>query len=82
MNLLPCLDTASQCVAANMAAISDLVAASAALHDRVDLSDQELDYKLRDHVAYLRRSISSKALQSVAHDEAFLDVSNCFLQLL
>lgn len=59
-----------------MAAISNLVEASAALHDRTDLSNKELDHLLHEHVSILRQSIASRSLGSVAKDETLLDVSN------
>lgn len=59
-----------------MTAISELVAASATLHDRTDLSNNELDHLLHEHVKILRQSIASRALGLVAQDETLLDVNN------
>ncbi|KAJ6123233.1 hypothetical protein N7512_005698 [Penicillium capsulatum] len=53
-----------------MTTIADLIAASAALHD---LSDNELDHRLHEHVAILRKLITTKALDQIAQDETLFD---------
>ena len=59
-----------------MSIISDLVAASVALQHSRGLSYEELDHRIKDHVATIRQLLSTKTLESLAHDEIVLDVSS------
>lgn len=59
-----------------MATISALVSASARLHNSAGLSDEDYDRQIRDLVTYFKHSLSTKALDSVARDDALLDVSS------
>jgi COP9 signalosome complex subunit 3 len=63
----------------NMAAISALVSASAKLHDITGSSYEAYDRQIRDHVAYCRNLLSTKALSSVSRDGSVLDVSSFLL---
>ncbi|KAJ5660278.1 hypothetical protein N7507_006729 [Penicillium longicatenatum] len=56
-----------------MSIVTDLVAASAALHDPTSLSNEDYDRRLRDHIAYVRQLMSKKDLGSIAYDQAFLN---------
>jgi COP9 signalosome complex subunit 3 len=62
-----------------MAAISALVSASAKLHDFTGSSYEGYDRQMRDHVAYCRNLLSTKALSSVSRDGSVLDVSSFLL---
>jgi COP9 signalosome complex subunit 3 len=58
-----------------MSIVTDLVAASAALHDPTSLSNEDYDHRLRDHIAYVRQLMSKKDLGSIAYDQALLNAS-------
>jgi COP9 signalosome complex subunit 3 len=58
-----------------MTLASDLAAASAHLHDSARLSSSEYDRRLRELVEYLRRLLSTGALDILANKETILDVS-------
>jgi COP9 signalosome complex subunit 3 len=63
-----------------MTLVSDLAAASAHVHDSAKLSSGDYDRRLRELVEYLRRLLSTKALDTLANDESILDVSgSCFI---
>lgn len=65
---------------AGMTLVSDLAAASANVHDSAKLSSGDYDRRLRELVEYLRRLLSTKALDTLANDESILDVSeSCFI---
>lgn len=65
---------------AEMTLVSDLAAASAHVHDSAKLSSGDYDRRLRELVEYLRRLLSTKALDTLANDESILDVSgSCFI---
>lgn len=64
-----------------MAVIPALVTASTKLHNSAGLTDEGYDCQIRDHVAYCRNLLSTKALTSVSRDESVLDVSRFFLGL-
>lgn len=57
-----------------MALISDLLSASAHLHNPI--IDDEYDRRIRDLVEYFKRLLSTKSLDACANDETFLDVGN------
>jgi hypothetical protein len=61
---------------ARMTLLSDIVSASANLHHSNHLPSDEYDRRIRDLVEYLRRLQTTKALDSFANDEPFLDVSS------
>jgi len=61
-----------------MAAISALASASTKLRNFTSLSNEGYDRQMRDHVAYCRNLLSTKALDSVSRDESVLDVSSFF----
>ncbi|OGE54814.1 hypothetical protein PENARI_c005G11326 [Penicillium arizonense] len=56
-----------------MTLVSDLAAASAHVHDSAKLSSGDYDRRLRELVEYLRRLLSTKALDTLANDESILD---------
>lgn len=65
---------------ADMTLVSDLAAASAHVYDSAKLSSDDYDRRLRELVEYLRRLLSTKALDTLANDESILDVSgSCFI---
>jgi hypothetical protein len=65
---------------AGMTLVSDLAAASANVHDSAKLSSGDYDRRLRELVEYMRRLLSTKALDTLANDESILDVSeSCFI---
>jgi COP9 signalosome complex subunit 3 len=57
-----------------MALISDLLSASAQLHNPT--INAEYDRGIRDLVDYFKRLLSTKTLDACANDETFLDVGN------
>jgi hypothetical protein len=57
-----------------MTVLSDIVAASARLHNSTTLPNDEYDRRIRESVEYFRRLLSTKALVSLADDESLLNV--------
>lgn len=57
-----------------MTLLSDLIAASAHLHNPINLPNDEYDRRIRELVEYFRRLLSTKALDAFAEDESFLNV--------
>lgn len=60
---------------ARMTLLSDIISASAHLHSSNHLPSDEYDRRIRELVEYFRRLQTTKALESFANDESFLDVS-------
>jgi hypothetical protein len=58
-----------------MTLLSDIISASAHLHRSNHLNSDEYDRRIRELVEYFRRLQTTKALESFANDESFLDVS-------
>ncbi|OQD91417.1 hypothetical protein PENSOL_c054G09568 [Penicillium solitum] len=56
-----------------MTLLSDIISASANLHHSNHLPSDEYDRRIRDLVEYFRRLQTTKALDSFANDESFLD---------
>ncbi|CAI7570777.1 unnamed protein product [Penicillium glandicola] len=56
-----------------MTLLSDIISASAHLHDSNHLPSNEYDRRIRELVEYFRRLQSTKALDSFANDVSFLD---------
>ncbi|KAJ5591767.1 uncharacterized protein N7459_002136 [Penicillium hispanicum] len=56
-----------------MAAISDLISASTAIQNSTGLSKESFDCQIREHIAFIRQSLSTKALSSLLSDETALD---------
>ncbi|KAJ5447852.1 hypothetical protein N7445_002673 [Penicillium cf. griseofulvum] len=56
-----------------MALLSDIISASAHLHNSNQLPSDEYDRRIRELVEYLRRLQSTKALDSLANDKSVLD---------
>ncbi|KAJ5473659.1 hypothetical protein N7475_003225 [Penicillium sp. IBT 31633x] len=56
-----------------MTLLSDLIAASAHLHNPINLPNDEYDRRIRELVEYFRRLLSTKALDAFAEDESFLN---------
>ncbi|KAF4760792.1 hypothetical protein HAV15_007328 [Penicillium sp. str.  len=59
-----------------MTLLSDIISASANLHHSNHLPSDEYDRRIRDLVEYFRRLQTTKALDSFANDESFLDRFN------
>ncbi|OQD79580.1 hypothetical protein PENANT_c048G11375 [Penicillium antarcticum] len=59
-----------------MTLVSDLAAASAHVHDSAKLPSGDYDRQLRELVEYLKRLLSTKALDALANDESILDHFN------
>jgi COP9 signalosome complex subunit 3 len=57
-----------------MALLSDIISASAHLHNSNQLPSDEYDRRIRELVEYLRQLQSTKALDSLANDKSVLDV--------
>lgn len=55
-----------------MALIADLLSASAHLHS--PMANEEYDRRIRELVDYFKRLLSTKALDSAANVESYLDV--------
>ncbi|KAJ5295182.1 hypothetical protein N7508_010003, partial [Penicillium antarcticum] len=60
----------------DMTLVSDLAAASAHVHDSAKLPSGDYDRQLRELVEYLKRLLSTKALDALANDESILDHFN------
>jgi hypothetical protein len=58
-----------------MTLLPDIISASAHLHRSNHLNSDEYDRRIRELVEYFRRLQTTKALESFADDESFLDVS-------
>ncbi|KAJ5543037.1 hypothetical protein N7535_005461 [Penicillium sp. DV-2018c] len=56
-----------------MTVLSDIVAASARLHNATTLPNDEYDRRTRELVEYFRRLLSTKALVSLADDESLIN---------
>ncbi|CAG8889489.1 unnamed protein product [Penicillium egyptiacum] len=56
-----------------MTLLSDIISASAHLHSSNHLPSDEYDRRIRELVEYFRRLQTTKALESFANDESFLD---------
>lgn len=61
-----------------MESVSILVSKSAKLQGVASRSDEQYDRQIRDLIASLRQSLSSKALGFAANDLAILDVGSSF----
>lgn len=59
-----------------MTLLSDIISASAQLHNSNHPPSDEYDRQVRELVQYFRRLQTTKALDSLANDESFLDVSS------
>lgn len=59
-----------------MTLLSDIISASANLHHPNHLPSDEYDRRIRDLAEYFRRLQTTKALDSFANDESFLNVSS------
>lgn len=74
LSILSSLDT--------MTLLSDVITASARLHNPAQLSNDEYDHRIREVVEYFKQLLTTKALEPLASDESFLPVSKATLFML